>query len=453
MKRRKLHGSFSAIVLVALATATLCVCSVKNGNGASRDAADSGYTVAPRIFKAPALPGFPDDLNRVGANIYRPENSAADVKLVLVSGWSCGAGWLHYAAAYLAGRHGIEVWTVNRRETLFEDRSRWQADCRSVLGKGPDAAAALARLQNLANYARGGDIRLLDRIGYASSLDDIDVVVREAGRDGARVVLGGWSDGVEFVMAYAHRAFADGRRGHSRLAGFFFLDENPEWGQFSAEGMRQKIGAAAGAASASFHEQRWPVVTVFEGAGLGGVEESPLAVLFSGRPRVRMSGQALAGWLYDGGGYDSGWSWLVAAGGFDSGSPVTGWARGEKTPVERLAGLHAVPGGAWEWFYPLRIAADYWEIGAKGFRHEGFRIAPDSANRLPVFAAFSGFNAFAGEAPPAGIQWWLDRTGIAAKNVRVLKLMSYRHADTLLAPQAEGDLWAPLAGWLKKLAD
>jgi hypothetical protein len=132
-------------------------------------------------------------------------------------------------------------------------------------------------------------------------------------------------------------------------------------------------------------------------------------------------------------------------------------------PLERLAAIHTLPDGVWEWFYPHRIAVDYWEIGISGFRHEGLRIAPDENNRLPVFAVLSEFNRFpnAGTPPagsmekgagtPPGIRWWIERTGIRQEHITLLKFDHFRHADILLSPRAEEQIYAPLARWLDTL--
>ncbi len=441
-------------MLVSLVSLTCLPMCAAAGTGSSFPVTGRGpgYTIETRDWPASKVAGFPEACNRARAQVYLPSSGQPAARLVLVSGWTCGSAWFHHAAAYLAAQCRIEVWAVDRRATLFEDRAGWKADVQAVASQATNAQAALARLQDPLAYLIGKNPAVLDRIGYGLILDDLDVVVREAVRGGKPVWLGGWSDGVEFVMAYAQREFSQAQgaaiRGHQRLAGLVLLDENPEWGLFPPAAQRQKLGLALGQAEREVFERRWPSVTVFEAAGWGGKSASPFMPLFPAArvARPSMTGEALLGWLYDGGGYDSGWSWLVSSGSFDRAQPLTGWADGEKTHITRLAGIHAVPGGVWEWFYPHRIAADYWEIGARAFYHEGLKISPDTSNRLPVFMAFSGFNPVAGSQPPPGIRWWLGLTGIT--NTRMLTFPAYRHADILLALSAESNLWKPMAEWI-----
>ncbi|MDR2733787.1 MAG: hypothetical protein LBC99_03970 [Spirochaetota bacterium] len=412
----------------------------------------SGYTT--RVHTLAGEPLSVGEQVSVGYRAYIPKKKKNDSIVILVSGWTCGPAWLHYAAACLAGRHGMEVWTVRRRASFFEDRAAWLAD--------------RARPQKAEKYFAGSDPRVLDSIGYGIVLDDLDDIVRAAGKRKQPVILGGWSDGVKFVMAYTHRRFADGKRGHERLAGLLFIDENPEWGTRPPEAMRQELGKKRALAEASVYERRLPDVTVFEALGVLAAESmgmpmgflaggessrastagkpSPFAALFPQRPRAEMTDAALLGWLYDGAGMGtSAWGWLVSAGGLDGAQPV-GWKNGGNTPIERLAAIHTLPEGVWEWFYPHRIGIDFWEIGLSGFQHEGLRIAPDKNNRLPVFAVLSGFNQGAGF--PAGIRWWQERTGIQDDQINLLRFNHFRHADVLLAPAAEEEIWAKFAAWV-----
>jgi len=453
MKRHKLQGISTGILISLASILTFSMCAAAGAGGSFPvTGRGPGYTIETRDWPAQTIAGFPEACNRAKAQVYLPQAGPSRARLVLISGWTCGSAWFHHAGAFLAGQCGIEVWAVDRRATLFEDRAGWKADVQAVVNATSNARAALARLQNPQNYLVGKNPALLEKIGYGVVLEDLDVVVREAGRDGKPVWLGGWSDGVEFVMAYALKEFTElkgGRtRGHQRLAGLVILDENPEWGLFSVVAQRQKLGLALGQVEREQYERRWPAVTVFEALGTGGTTASPFAGLFPAAraARASMTGEALLGWLYDGGGYDSGWSWLVSAGSFDKATPLTGWAHGEKTHLSRVTAIHGAPGGVWEWFYPHMIAADYWEIGSKGFSHDGLRISPDKNNRLPVFMSFSGFNNVAGSIPPQGIQWWLGLTGIT--NTRMLNFPAYRHADILLSASAESNLWRPMAEWI-----
>jgi hypothetical protein len=95
---------------------------------------------------------------------------------------------------------------------------------------------------------------------------------------------------------------------------------------------------------------------------------------------------------------------------------------------------------------------DYWELGIEGFRHEGLRIAPDKNNRLPVFIVLSGFNRQQRAGLPAGIRWWLTRTGIQEEQIALHAYNHFRHADILLAPAAEQEIWAKFVAWQQDIA-
>jgi hypothetical protein len=362
--------------------------------------------------------------------------------------------------------------------SFYEDRAAWNADL-AVLAAGTSGAggasaqagAALARLQNAENYFKGSSINILDSIGYGVLLDDIDSIVREAAAKKRPVILGGWSDGVEYVMAYSHRRYADGKRGHERLRGLLFIDENPEWGTHTAQEMRQKQNDKRALSLRDIYEKRRPEVTIFEAlgalaalrrgislrspegavSGQGTRVESPFASFFPQRPRQRLTDAALLGWLYDGAGTTTAWSWLISAGGFDDTQMPVDWRDGGYTPLSRFALMHFLPEGVWEWFYPHRIAIDYWELGIRGFQYDALQIAPDKNNRLPVFAVLSGFNRTPGAGLPPGIRWWVQHTGIAEGEITLLKLHHFKHADILLSPAAEEQLWAPFASWLRSL--
>ena len=441
--------------------------------------ADSGsvdtYTTQEYVLAGATLPEAPQA--SIGYRAYVPKKKKGESVVILVSGWTCGPAWLHYAAACLAGQHGIETWTVKRRMSFYEDRAAWRADLSAFVSAREAQAKTetLTRLRNEANYFKGGDIRALDAVGYGVLLDDMDIIVRAASAKKRPVILGGWSDGVEYVMAYSHRRYADGRRGHERLSGLLFVDENPEWGTHTVQDMRQKQNDKRAQALGAVYERRYPEVTIFEaigamaaadkglflgskvqfpaGYGQGPQTDSPFAALFPQRPRMRLANAALLGWLYDGAGTaTSAWSWLVTAGSLDDTVTPVDWKDGGHTPLSRLAAIHALPEGVWEWFYPHRIAIEYWDIGIAGFDHAKLRIAPDTKNRLPVFAAVSGFNRHTGAGLPAGIRWWVRHTGIAEEQVTLLKLHHFKHADILLSPDAEEQLWAPFATWLGALS-
>lgn len=396
-----------------------------------------------RWIDAPAPSDAPESGDRVSVNVYSPPaGTAAAVRLILLSGWTCGAAWLHYPAQYLAGL-GIEVWTVNRRATLYENRERFRVLCAELSSTNAavrqQAFASLSRPASLSRFPLAG----LARVGLRQVLLDVHRVVRAAGENGRPVSLGGWSDGVEYAMAFALSAFA-GTRGHALLKGLVLVDENAEWGTVPPATMAARARQLAGRiAGGDLYETRHPAVTVFEAAGmLAATNLSPLAAAF-GRPAG--STASLLGWLYNGPG--SAWSWLFSCGSVRWSRPLA-WTEGGNTPMARILGMHHAPGGVWEWFYPHRILAEYWQLGAKGFDCPELGITPDPACRLPVHASFSSMTGVGADGGP-GLAWFRRRTGIGAARVTIVRLPDLKHGDILLSPRAEERLWKPLAGWLR----
>ena len=412
--------------------------------------AGSVVRIATRFVRVSPLPGGPAALNRISVNVYKP-SSVPKARLILVSGWTCGAAWLHFPAKYLAEKHNIEVWTVNRRATLFEDRKKFRETVSEAYsgnrGRIRNALIALNRPQNFARFP----LQHLKKLGIRQNMLDLHEVVKAAGKDGKKLYLGGWSDGVELVMCYSLSEFDQGKRGHNFLKGLLCIDENPEWGRVSQASMATKASQWKGKLRRGrYYETRYPGITLFEAAGMFPAKPTPFAGCFYGRPwRGRpYTGRALLGWLYDGGGRRSAWSWLFSCGSLVYGKSVD-WKSGDATPMDRIVAMHRAPGGVWEWFYPLKIMADYWELGAWGMHNPDMGITADRGNRLPLFTAYSSMNRFAGKIP-AGVEWYRRRTGIRKKQIITIKLYDLKHGDILLAPSAEKRLWKKAARWISK---
>lgn len=446
MRRTRFLRLFTLILLMPVLAALPAAC-----NSAPKQAQPS---LVIREWPGPSLNGFPERANRISVNIYRKPGqrySKQSPRVILISGWTCGAGWLHFVARYLSLEQGIEVWTINRRPTLLEDRTTWSAAlaaCRA--GKlAPDTL--VARLRNAHGFAVG-DLECLKGFGLRESIHDMHAVVLRAAADGRPLFLGGWSDGVEFVMAYSLTRFAGGRAGHTFLRGMLFIDENPEWGRTSPDRMQARAAALQARIKRGDYLERFlRTPQLFESAALGGTNRNPLARFFPGQPfgSRPASGRALLGWIFDGGGRRSPLSWLLSCGRpRRSASGMADWQSGDTTPMQRVLAMHQAPAGVWEWFYPLRIMVDYWRLGAAGLTARDFPIAPDRTARLPVFAVFSAMNRFSGNVP-AGISWYLQRTGIGSDKVRVLKRFAYKHGDILLSPRAEKTIWLPAARWIR----
>ena len=402
-----------------------------------------------RVFKAAPLPGFPDELNRVGVNIYKTKNDQPI--LILVSGWTCTAAWFHYLSEYLSLHHGIEVWTVNRRQTFFEKRKDFKNTWKNYLTGKTNKNRLISKMSRIENFSKAS-LGILKSLGMKENIQDLHRVVSAAHKTGRPVFLGGWSDGVEYAMMYSLTSFGK-TKGHSFLKGLVFLDENPEWGRFSQYKMkylsrRAKLRIRRG----NFVERRYPNVLFFEGAPLTGLKINPLAAYFRGKPYrgFSYSGKALTGWLFDGAGFTSRWGWLFSCGSLRLVNRKLRWIDGDKTDIKRIIDMHKLPMGVWEWFYPRKITEDYWKAGAQNFNIPSWGLSPDKENRLPIFSVFSGFSKFYGSLP-SGISWYIKKTGISAKNIKVIKAYNFKHADILVSEKAEKPVWDELGLWIKMI--
>src|SRR5215213_3368617 len=173
-------------VLVLIALAAVCAFAAPTAGATSFSWMD-GYDD----------PGTPDELDKVG--VLKEGPADARKVLILVPGTSGGAGSLEQLAKDIVSQaKGWQVWSIERRENLYEDQSR--AD---MLKRGEITPTQFN------NYYLGWmitptspriDLRL-PGFGVASgwgmrvAVEDLKRVVDEARRDSRYVVLGGHSLG------------------------------------------------------------------------------------------------------------------------------------------------------------------------------------------------------------------------------------------------------------------
>lgn len=414
-------------------------------------AAASGVRITTN--RVPALwytNGMPAEAALLSWQQYAPETVSGRLpRLVLISGWTCGAGWLDPLARSIAAAGKAEVWLVNRRWTAWENRELFHGRVDALNRTNREAgAAALQRFFGRPLEFARWSLAPLARFGLVEAAHDLYQVTALAGADGRPVFVGGWSDGVEFVMTMLLLRPADRQlRGHRLVKGAVLLDENPEWGVWTHSRQQQALQTALAGSGGAVVERRLPAVTVFSAAARLTNRFASPAPLFPLLPFRGWQWQpdALLGWLYDGGGYRSRWGWLFNSGRLQvqSGRKIA-WLPGEVTPVDRIRALHRSPGYCWEWFYPRRVAADYWMLGVTGMRWRG--IAPDIKCRIPLLAVYSSFNRFYGRIP-AGLRWFMARTGIQSSRVTILRDDRFGHGDLLLSPLAR-PLHDRIAGWI-----
>ena len=190
------------------------------------------------------VPGTPAKYNRVGVLEIGP-SSARNV-LVLEPGTQAGSGYFVPLARWLASRlKGWQVWSIERRQNLFEDQSLLNQ------AKGHETT-----VQQVYNYYLGyltnpsikrhfepvpdPTVEFAKRWSTSVAVQDMHRVIEAAKRLGGQVVLGGHSLGGALVTAYATWNF-NGRPGADDLAGLVFDDGAGSGPPISAQSARQVL--------------------------------------------------------------------------------------------------------------------------------------------------------------------------------------------------------------------
>jgi len=193
-----------------------------------------------------AAPGTPGRYNRVGVIKIGP--TTAKNVLVLEPGTSAGSAYFVPLARWIVSRtSGWQVWSVERRENLFEDQSELN------LAKAGKATAA-----QLFDYYLGylkdpsithhfesiptSNVEFAKQWGMNVAVQDLHLVIGAARRLGGKVVLGGHSLGGSVVTAYATWDF-NGRAGADGLAGLVYIDGGSAPSALSAQQASQTLAA------------------------------------------------------------------------------------------------------------------------------------------------------------------------------------------------------------------
>jgi pimeloyl-ACP methyl ester carboxylesterase len=198
----------------------------------SPNVASVQYLVKPERVKTDyiELAGFdepttPDEYDKALYARYFLSNQNADTIIVLVPGIYGGATSLELLARQLvAAVPNLEVWAVDRRSNLLEDRSVMQE---ALAKKNP----MLAYDYYVQNFGKDDGFQTVppEEVGFMAQwglevhLRDLHEIIREAEQRGARVILGGHSLGGSLVDYYAAFKFEDGA-GHEHIDGLVQID-------------------------------------------------------------------------------------------------------------------------------------------------------------------------------------------------------------------------------------
>ncbi len=332
-----------------------------------------------------AAPGTPAKYDQVGVIKVGP--SGAKNVLVLEPGTSAGSAYFVPLAKWVVSKvSGWQVWSVKRRENLFEDQSEL-----NLFKKGKVNGTQLydyylgylkdPTVKNHFQMIPNSTVAFAKQWGMNVAVQDLHVVIGAAKKLGGKVALGGHSLGGSVVTAYASWDF-NGRAGADDLAGLVYIDggsDPVEIGAQQAGQELQSLEASSASPWLAFGGIGAPYAGVFNATGSAAAlldPNSPSLGQTSGLlpsaivPPVRVSNVGQYGYALNVG--TSPASLLAAQAhlgrGISSNGPVHGWdGTGALTPIDRYAtmfsgaGLDNVDGT--EWYFPQRLTDDTGAVG------------------------------------------------------------------------------------------
>jgi hypothetical protein len=490
----------------------LCLAACKKGGTPAETASYKDATEAEVpltiITETKVIKGFneestPDKYDRVGYNRYylKGQSNSRMPILIIVSGYVVDTTWFNRMARDLVARKNVEVWTINRRETLIENRVALDKDISDFIAQPDKRKRLIRKLNRTSNYLKGRD-EYIRNWGFTVYMNDIKAVVNEAKKRSRSIFMGGWSDGVEYCMIYANYRFKSGF-GSGDLRGLVFLDENPEWGKLSGreEELRKKIERQIKLMDEGhLYMKYYPSLAVhtlaMELASKAPGEASPLGEYFKLPEAVMKSGitnRGLIGWLYDkdvsnySKGVRGGFAYLVRSGDLhvpkmqneagddeksvektdgpdkkikkpgskeiDNTESLSRWKSykevGEVTDIDLIISRYRSTGNLWEYFYPRKVLLDYFQMALCDFDCPDFNVFSNKENRLPVYYILTGTNNV-GNSIPSGLKWYMSKSSIKVAQVVFNRLYDYAHGDIYFAADAPARIYQPLYMWLIK---
>jgi pimeloyl-ACP methyl ester carboxylesterase len=324
-------------------------------------------------------PDTPAKYDRVGVIKVGP--AKARNVLVLEPGTSAGSAYFVPLAKWIVAKtKGWQVWSVERRENLFEDQSVLNL---AKKGKASPTAVFNYYLGFLSdtsvthhfNFKQYLSLQYPKQWGMQVAVGDLREVIAAARKLGGKVVLGGHSLGGSVVTAYATWNF-HGRSGADQLAGLIYDDGGslPAMSATNATAALDKLEAPSATPWLAFGGIPAPFAGVFNATGsLSALlapnqpsigQESSVIPSYL-KPPVRVTNLAQYGYALNVGTSPPA---LAAAkahlgAGVAAAGPIHGWdGAGALTPINRFAtmfsglGINNVDGT--EWYFPQRLALD-----------------------------------------------------------------------------------------------
>ncbi len=405
-----------------------------------------------------SVPGTPAKYNQVGVLKIGPR-SAKNV-LVLEPGTQAGSAYFVPLAQWLVRTvKGWQVWSIERRQNLFEDQS--------LLGKAKEHKASE---QQVYNYYFGylsnpsikphfvpvpdSTVQFAKQWGTGVAVGDMHRVIEAAKKLGGKVVLGGHSLGGALVTAYATWNF-NGRPGADDLAGLVFDDGAGAGPPISAQSAAQVLQGVQTQASPwlGLGGVPAPYFGLFGSSGGLAAFQEPDAPSIAQRggllkpfglsPPVPATNLAVFAWNTNVGTSKLVFAFQAHIGKGIAARPsdgVYGWdGSGALTPAERWAAMLAgpdVPGAdGTEWYFPNRLAAEGLGTGAidNGNANpagEVFGLKSTLGHHLPKRLLMYAFGAYGGAAITAATAQLAAQSGIPARNLTLVNRHGvYAHND------------------------
>ena len=408
-------------------------------------------------MRVPAGPG-PAKYDRVFVEKLIPPGRAASSVLVLVPGTDGGAGGVLPVARDIMQRvPRMQVWIVDRREQAFEDTS--------VFRKGDPEAAQDYYLGFNYRPVRGDDAKFVADWGLRLQLSDLRSVVRRAGADGRRVILGGHSAGASTAVAYAAWDFA-GRPGYRDIDGLVLIDGGLLGSFESADLTRAKAELAdirSGKVFLDILGLGLPEINgIFTEVGAlwaskrpdepSVLQEYPLLPDFL-KPPMRVTNEALFGYAFDESTSPESLSIIhIHAGRLAVSGDPRGWEDGELTPLERMSSAWAAESpNATEWYYPRRLLLDIDAASrlrqTAAARYLGLRLKHGRRIDVPLYAYSTDLTAGA-VARGARRLVRMSRIGTA----RVVDDRGAAHLDPLSAAPTRNRFLKTVTPFLRRVA-
>lgn len=401
-------------------------------------------------------------------------NISSRTVLVLISGFASTTACFDPLARYIASKTDIEVWTINRQETLYENRRQLLQDIVEFKSYPQRRQEILGRINDISRYCMKPRAEVCT-LGFRSQLEYIDKILGKAFATHKNVFFGGWSDGVEYVMAYSCSNLLMDRKESLRMKGLVMLDENPEWGRqenneriAAVKMMTEDLNIRKGRyyittqPSPAIHYLALMLAREDPGGMSPLVPQFKLPLELKGRG---LSNRALIGWIYDRSvkGYPpaerSRFAWLIGSGDLSMehkpgrNSGIVRWRSyretGELSDIDYVVETGARLGGFLEFFYPRAVIRDYWKIAVSGFNCPEIGISQRKLGKVPIFFVQSSMNN-TGELTPSGLSWYLGKAGIPRSSVTMLRLYRFAHMDLFFSHSSPEELFNPLIAWINR---